>query len=73
MNELLITSVNPKPPVPVLTSATVGPEQLPVLPSESPTSSPDPREDIRVRAETVSSLLRGIPEYRPRRHWGIND
>jgi hypothetical protein len=33
----------------------------------------DPMEDIRVRAETISSLLREIIDQRPPRHWGINE
>jgi hypothetical protein len=33
----------------------------------------DPMEEIRIRAETVSSLLREIIEQRPPLHWGINE
>jgi hypothetical protein len=33
----------------------------------------DPEEDIRLRAETMTSTLKGIIDFRPPRHWGINE
>jgi hypothetical protein len=30
-------------------------------------------EEIRLRVETVTPLLREIRDYRPPDHWGIND
>jgi hypothetical protein len=44
-----------------------------VFPSPSSSASPDPLEDIRVRAETVSTLLKEIMDRGAMRHWGINE
>ena len=30
-------------------------------------------EDIHMRAETITSLLKDILDYRPAPHWGINE
>jgi len=68
MNVLLVTYVDPKQ----LTAAT--PPAV-VVSNDSPAlcSNLDPIEDIRIRAETVSSLLKDIMDFRPSRHWGINE
>ena len=41
--------------------------------ASSGSASADPLEDIRVRAETVSSLLKEIMDRGAMRHWGINE
>jgi hypothetical protein len=43
--------------------------------TDSPVPCPDadPIEDIRVRAETVSSILKDMMDRQPSRHWGINE
>ena len=46
---------------------------LTALSSPSGATNPDPLEDIRVRAETVSNLLKEIMDHGSMRHWGIND
>ena len=46
---------------------------LTALPFPSGSTNPDPLEDIRIRAETVSKLLREIMDRGAARHWGIND
>jgi hypothetical protein len=43
------------------------------LPSPTGSMNPDPLEDIRIRAETVSKLLKEIMNHGTTRHWGIND
>ncbi len=51
----------------------VVPGELPALPSLSGASTPEAFEDIRVRAETVSTLLKEIVNQGTTRHWGINE
>jgi hypothetical protein len=46
---------------------------LTTLPSPTGSMNPDPLEDIRIRAETVSKLLKEIMNHGTTRHWGIND
>jgi hypothetical protein len=46
--------------------------ELPPLPL-SGASAAEAFEDIRVRAETVSTLLKEIVNERTTRHWGINE
>jgi hypothetical protein len=46
---------------------------LKTLPSSSGEILCDPLEDIRVRAETVSKLLKEIMDRGATRHWGINE
>ncbi len=72
MDMLLVTYADPKqlnaaePPVVAVSTA---------ISTDSPVlcSDPDPIEDIRVRAETVSLLLKDMMERQPTRHWGINE
>lgn len=33
----------------------------------------DTVEEIHLRAETMTSLLKGILDYQPATHWGINE
>jgi hypothetical protein len=49
------------------------PEHPLAFSSQSEMALSDPIEDIRVRAQTMSSVLREIIEQRPSRHWGINE
>jgi hypothetical protein len=72
MSMLLITSLNPKQ-LNAAAASTMGDlDNLPPLPSKAEATLSDAMEDIRVRAETMSSLLRDIID-RPPRHWGINE
>ncbi|MGC9941392.1 MAG: hypothetical protein ABSE48_06125 [Verrucomicrobiota bacterium] len=68
MNGPLVISVDPKQLNAAVTAAIVASTDSPVSPPNS-----DPIEDIRVRAETVSSLLKDMMDRHPSRHWGINE
>ena len=72
MNMLLGTSLNPKQLNAAAVSTIGDLDKLPSLSSQAETTLSDAMEDIRVRAETMSSLLRDIID-RPPRHWGINE
>jgi hypothetical protein len=68
MDALLVNSPEPKllirdTPDSLLVAADTAP----------PVPASDPIEDIRVRAETVSSVLRDIINQPSMRHWGINE
>ena len=54
-------------------ASVVATASITVFPSPAGPINPDPLEDIRVRAETVSSLLKEIMDRGTMRHWGIND
>jgi hypothetical protein len=49
------------------------PDNSPGSSSDTHLTLSDPIEDIRIRAHTVSALLREIIEQRPPVHWGINE
>jgi len=75
MNQLANTNSNVFPgqfsatnPPPVVATG-----DLTALPSLSGAYTPDPLEDIRVRAETVSILLKELMDRGSMRHWGINE
>ena len=68
MNGLLVTYVDPKQLNAAETPAVVISNETPVHCSDS-----DPIEDIRVRAETVSLILKDMMDRHPTRHWGINE
>ena len=68
MDMLLVTSANPKQLNAAETSAVVVSTDSTMLCSDT-----DPIEDIRVRAETMSLLLKDMMERHPTRHWGINE
>ena len=68
MNGLLVTSVDPKQLNAAEIPAVVVSNETPV-----PGSHPDPIEAIRVRAETVSLILKDMMDRHPVRHWGINE
>ena len=72
MSMLLITSLDPKQLNAAVASTIVDLDNQPALSSKAEASLSDAMEDIRVRAETMSSLLRDIID-RPPRHWGINE
>ncbi len=46
---------------------------LTTSPSPTDKTIADPLEDIRIRAVTVSKLLKEIMDHGAARHWGIND
>jgi len=51
-------------------------KRTPLLIAEGRKSFPEPMvflEEIHVRAETVTPLLKGIPGFQPPPHWGINE
>jgi hypothetical protein len=72
MKTLLVTSVDPKLSDSDASLMIVKSESSAFVPSLDPLLL-DPVEDIQVRAETMTSLLQGIMDYRPPMHWGINE
>jgi hypothetical protein len=54
-------------------TSVIATSDLTALPSPTGSTNPDPLEDIRIRAETVSKLLKEIMNHGTTRHWGIND
>jgi hypothetical protein len=73
MKQLLTTNALPAQMDAVIPPTVLATANLPALPSVSGASVPDALEDIRVRAETVSNLLKEIMDHGVTRHWGIND
>jgi hypothetical protein len=72
MSMLLRTSLNPKQLNAAAASTIVDLDNQPALSSQAEATLSDAMEDIRIRAETMSSLLRDMID-RPPRHWGINE
>ncbi len=72
MKTLLVTSVDPKLSDSAASLMIVESGSSAFVPSLDPLLL-DPIKDIRVRAETMTSLLQGIIDYRPPMHWGINE
>jgi len=54
-------------------SSVIAAHEPAALPSPADTTISHALEDIRVRAETVSTLLKGIMDQGASRHWGINE
>ena len=73
MKPLLMRHALPEQLNAAIPSHVVVPSELPALPSLSGASTPEAFEDIRVRAETVSTLLKEIVNQGTTRHWGINE
>jgi hypothetical protein len=69
MDVIVVTSGDPAP-----LNAAVPPTIIVSKDAAAPLApATDPMEDIRVRAETVSSLLKDMMNLPPTRHWGINE
>jgi hypothetical protein len=73
MKQTLTFKALPEPHHGAIPATVIATEDLAVMPSPATESGSDPLEDIRVRAETVSALLKGIMDHGATRHWGINE
>ncbi len=73
MNQTLTYKVLPEPLNAANPTSVIATGDLTALPSPTDETISDPLEDIRIRAETVSTLLREIMDHGATRHWGINE
>ena len=73
MKQTLTGKVLPEPLHAANLTSVIATGDLTALNAPAGETISDPLEAIRVRAETVSTLLREIMDHGATRHWGINE